>query len=74
MSKRGQAAVKADERQEAPAAHKPEALFSKPQLLAAKRFTPQQRDVLAAVLTEGQAYSFGQAERLIEQFGKRTVE
>ena len=53
--------------------NKPEATFRKEQLLAAKRFAPQQKDILSAVLAENQTYTINAAKRLIEDFGKRTV-
>ncbi|MFD2329120.1 hypothetical protein ACFSR7_07650 [Cohnella sp. GCM10020058] len=50
------------------------AAFSKSQLIEAKRYTPGQRDVLAALLEDGKTYTFEQADQLIHTFAKGTVD
>lgn len=53
---------------------KVEPQYTKQQFLgASKRFTPQQKDVLAAVLGERQTYTREEATRLVDEFAKRTV-
>ncbi|WP_127531198.1 hypothetical protein [Paenibacillus kobensis] len=50
-----------------------EALYSKQQFAASNRFSPQQKDMLSAILTDGEFYTFGAVERLIRDFEKRSV-
>lgn len=50
------------------------AAFGKSQLIEAKRYTPGQRDVLAALLEDGKTYTFEQADQIIHTFAKGTVE
>ncbi|WP_374713100.1 hypothetical protein [Symbiobacterium terraclitae] len=54
-------------------APRPTAAFTKAQLLRSARYSPQERDVLAAVLQEGQTYTHEQAARLVAEFRKRKV-
>jgi hypothetical protein len=48
--------------------------YSKKQLLAADRFTPQQKDVLNAILNDYETYSLSKVDRLMADFEHRTVE
>ncbi|MFC5703182.1 hypothetical protein ACFPVX_17980 [Cohnella faecalis] len=50
-----------------------EPTYSKRQLLEAGRFTPLQKDVLSAVLTNYELYSVDKAERMISDFEQGTV-
>lgn len=45
--------------------------YTKQQFLSSKRFTPQQKDVLHALLEEGNAYSDAQVKKLIDDFMKK---
>ncbi|MBO9600174.1 MAG: hypothetical protein J7559_20435 [Cohnella sp.] len=56
----------------APIASKDSA-YGKAQLLSAKRFTPQQKDMLSALLEEDKTYTVKQAEQLIRTFIQRKV-
>jgi hypothetical protein len=47
--------------------------FSKAQLLRSYNFTPIQKDVLRAVLKDGESYTLDQAHKLIGDYAKRTV-
>ena len=47
--------------------------FSKQQLLRSLNFTLIQKDVLRAVLKDGEEYSLDQAKKAIEDYAKRTV-
>lgn len=47
--------------------------YSKSQLLAAKRYTPAQKDILSAVLSGDQAYTHEQAQSLLESYLKKEV-
>lgn len=47
--------------------------YTKQQFLAAGSYTPQQKDILSAVLEEGKSYTREEAAREIEEFMKRTV-
>ncbi|MBB6670278.1 type I restriction-modification enzyme R subunit C-terminal domain-containing protein [Cohnella nanjingensis] len=49
-----------------PAAGEP-AKFTKVQILAAKRFSPNQRDWLQALLQEGAEYTVEEAAQLLDQ-------
>ncbi|WP_240421656.1 hypothetical protein [Paenibacillus periandrae] len=42
--------------------------FSKQQLIEAKRYTAQQKDLLNALLDDGQAYTQAQVDGLIGEF------
>lgn len=48
--------------------------YTKQQFLAAKSITPQQKDVLNAVLEDGKSYTKEEVTHLVEEFAKRTVE
>ncbi|WP_273483613.1 hypothetical protein [Desulforamulus ruminis] len=48
--------------------------YTKQQFLASKSFTPQQKDVLNAVLEDGKLYTREEVTRLVEEFAKRKVE
>ncbi|MCD9026047.1 hypothetical protein [Cohnella silvisoli] len=50
-----------------------EPMYSKRQLLAASRFTPVQKDVLTAVLTDYEQYTIDKAERMIADFEQGKV-
>lgn len=47
--------------------------YSKEQLLRSKRYTPQQKDILAAVLAEGRVYTHEEAAQAMTEFLKRKV-
>ena len=47
--------------------------FTKAQLLRSYNFTPVQKDVLRAVLKDGESYTLDQAHKLIGDYSKRTV-
>lgn len=48
--------------------------FGKGQILGSGSFTALEKDVLQAVLKEGQEYTLAQAKVEIKQFAKRRVE
>lgn len=48
--------------------------FGKEQILSSKSFTALEKDVLQAVLAEGQEYTLAQARTEIEKYAKRRVE
>jgi hypothetical protein len=50
-----------------------EASFSKKELLAARRYTPSQKDVLSAVLQEEESYTHEQALSRITAYLKKEV-
>lgn len=52
---------------------RPAAAFTKDQILRSARYSPQERDVLAAVLREGQTYTHEQAAKLAAEFRRRKV-
>ncbi|HEU4962263.1 MAG TPA: hypothetical protein VFV52_00165 [Bacilli bacterium] len=45
--------------------------FKKQQFLASKQFTTAQKDVLSALLQDGQSYTLEQARQLTEDFLKK---
>jgi len=45
--------------------------FTKDQLLRSTKYTPQQRDILRAVLIDGKAYTHDQAKAAMNQFLKK---
>ncbi|MBD3917629.1 hypothetical protein H8B09_02605 [Paenibacillus sp. PR3] len=47
--------------------------YGKQQMIASNRFSAQHKDVLAAVLTDGESYTIDAALRRIQQFEKRSV-
>jgi|GEM_PF-1727628 len=47
--------------------------YSKQQIAASNRFSPQHKDVVSAILTDGETYTIGAVERLIREFEKRSV-
>ncbi|MDF2934976.1 MAG: hypothetical protein K0Q90_349 [Paenibacillaceae bacterium] len=48
--------------------------FGKEQILSSKGFTALEKDVLQALLAEGQEYTLAQAKSEIEEYVKRRVE
>ncbi|MFD0675161.1 hypothetical protein [Cohnella sp. GCM10027633] len=50
-----------------------DAVFGKAQLLSARRFASQDKDILSALLDEESSYTIEQAEQLITTFKLRTV-
>jgi hypothetical protein len=48
--------------------------FTKDQFLESKRFTPQQKDVLSALLKEGEEYSNDQVVTIVDEFHRKVVE
>ena len=48
--------------------------FSKEQILSSKGFTALEKDVLQALLADGQEYTLAQARTDIEEYVKRSVE
>jgi hypothetical protein len=55
------------------AAAAPLAAYTKEQFLASKQFTAVQKDVLRALLKDGETYTVDQAQKLIDDFAKRKV-
>lgn len=51
---------------------KQEAVFSKEQILASKKYS-NRRDALGAILADGQEYTFEQVETLLKRFMERKV-
>lgn len=47
--------------------------YSKQQFLQSKKFTPQQKDVLCALLDDSETYTIDQAEKLISNFLRKKV-
>jgi len=60
-------------RKSAAEATRPAAAFTKEQLLQSARYSPQEKDILAAILQEGQTYTHEQASRLLAEFRERKV-
>ncbi|QTH44962.1 hypothetical protein J4772_11485 [Cohnella sp. LGH] len=56
---------KSDEAGTQPAKH------SKTSLLQSKRFTPQQKDYLRALLQDGESYSVAEAAQLLDKYLKQ---
>jgi hypothetical protein len=50
---------------------KPRAGYTKSQLVASKRFSPIDKDILQVVLADDQHYTINQAEQAIERFKKK---
>jgi hypothetical protein len=48
-------------------------VYTKAQFLASKQFTPVQKDVLRALMKDGEVYTVEQARRLIDDYAKRKV-
>lgn len=48
--------------------------FGKEQILSSKSFTALEKDVLQALLADGQEYTLAQARTEIEEYVKRSVE
>ncbi|MNP68132.1 hypothetical protein D3C76_1640410 [compost metagenome] len=48
--------------------------FGKDQILSSKSFTALEKDVLQAILAEGQEYTLDQAKAEVEEYAKRRVE
>lgn len=48
-------------------------VFTKQQFLASNRFTPHQRDVLTALLKDGESYTNGQVDKILQDFFKKEV-
>jgi hypothetical protein len=67
--------MKPDRSDAAPASHPAEnaASYSKAQLLRSRRFTPLQRDVLSALLSDGERYTVAEAESALRDFYRGTV-
>lgn len=51
----------------------PAPTFSRPQLIASKQFSGQEKDVLAVVLEDGKTYTLEQAKQALRDFMNRTV-
>lgn len=47
--------------------------YTKAQFLASKQFTPIQKDVLRALMKDGEVYTVDQLFRLIDDYAKRKV-
>lgn len=47
--------------------------YTKAQFLASKQFTPIEKDVLRALLKDGEAYTLDQVQKLVDDYAKRTV-
>lgn len=47
--------------------------YTKAQFLASKQFKPIQKDVLRALLKDGETYTFDQVQKLVDDYAKRTV-
>ena len=47
--------------------------YTKGQFLASNQFTPIQKDVLRAILKDGETYTIDQAQKLIEHYAQRKV-
>lgn len=47
--------------------------FTKEQIIACRRYSDK-RDLLNAILTDGQKYTFSQADEMIQNFLKKEVE
>lgn len=50
------------------------AKFTKQQFLQSANFSPVERDVLRALMEDGQTYTHDQAKKLVGEFAKRKVE
>lgn len=50
-----------------------ELTFTKEQFLKSGNFTPIQKDVLRAILKDGETYTLDQVNKLLEDFTKRKV-
>ncbi|MBB6632762.1 hypothetical protein [Cohnella thailandensis] len=50
-----------------------EATYTKAQFLASKQFTPAQKDVLRALMPDGESLTVDQAQKLISDYAKRKV-
>jgi hypothetical protein len=48
-------------------------VYTKAQFLASNQFTPIQKDVLRAILKDGETYTHEQVQKMIEDFAKRKV-
>lgn len=49
------------------------ASYTKQQFLASKQFSTMQKDMINALLKDGEKYTTGQVEQMIEQFLKTEV-
>ena len=58
----------ADTKDEAPNISESKPRYNKEQFLASKQFTTAQKDVLAAVLHDGQTYTFEEAKKRADEF------
>lgn len=47
--------------------------YTKAQFLASKQFTAVQKDVLRALMKDGETYTVEQAQKLIDDYAKRKV-
>lgn len=52
---------------------RPQRVFSRQQILGSARFTPQEKDVLAAALEEGRTYTLEEAAQAAADFRRRKV-
>lgn len=50
-----------------------ESAYSKAQFLASSRYTPAQRDILAAVLEDGKSYTDNQAKQALETYLRKEL-
>ncbi len=51
-----------------------EATYTKAQFLASKQFSPMQKDVLRALMPNGESFTLDQARKMINDYSKRKVE
>lgn len=51
----------------------PEPAYTKTQFLAARKYTPAQRDIFAAVLEDGKTYTDAEADKALQAYMKRRV-